>query len=457
MKRIKTNDSRRRFLQTSAVAGFGLFAAPAILAEKSPNAKLQIGCIGVGGRGGANIAELTAETKGSEKLYAFCDVNSKTLQAQSDKYQVEHRYKDFRELFDKHGKELDAVFIGTLDHTHGIIACSAMELGLHCYCEKPLANSVWETRQMANFAAKKNLCTQTGTQVRSWRSGEAAHYYRGIEWVRSGAVGKIKEVHIWCQGTYVPAKDPTGESPIPEWLDYDLWLGPMPFRPYNEMWLSFSKYGFWHSGHGWIGGMGPHTIDLAWTALNLGTPRVIENDGPEPPHPLYNRDEQHVIFTVSGDHPITASREIQVHWYDGKTRRPKVGDDGIAADAIDAKPQAGVLFVGESGNVQVHYDYHKLLPAEQFKDFQPPQQTIPQSVGHHKQWLDAIKAGKPEQCECRFEYAHKYMEAIGIAAMMHRSAVKKVAWDAEKMTTDSESVNKLLQPEFRSGWRFPEI
>jgi len=456
---MKSTFTRRDFLKSTAVAasvaGIGAMAAPAILAEKSPNAKLQIGCVGIGGRGGGNIAELVGETQNSEKLYAFCDVNSNTLKAQSDKYQVEHRYADFREMLAKHGSELDAVFVGTLDHTHGIIACSAMELGLHCYCEKPLANSVWETRQMANFAAKKKLCTQTGTQVRSWGNGESAHYYRGIELVRSGAVGKIKEVHIWCQGTYVPAKEPVGESPVPDWLNYDLWLGPIPFRPYNEQWLSFSKYGFWHSGHGWIGGMGPHTIDLAWTALELGTPSVIENDGPEPPSPLYNRDEQHVTFMVSSENPIAASREIPVHWYDGK-RKPKVGDGGISPDLIDIQPQAGVLFLGENGSVQVHYGYHKLFPSEKFKDFQPPQPTIPQSVGHHKQWLDAIKANKPEQCECRFEYADKYMEAIGVAAMMHRAAVKKVTWNAEKMATDSDSVNKFFKPEFREGWKFPE-
>ncbi|MDR3183669.1 MAG: Gfo/Idh/MocA family oxidoreductase [Planctomycetaceae bacterium] len=446
--------SRRQFLRNTAV--FGTLAAampaPALLADKSPNSKLQIACIGIGGRGGANIGELVGETGNSEKLYAFCDVNANTLKAQSDKYQVEHRYADYRDLLSKHAKELDAVLVATLDHTHGIIACNAMNLALHCYCEKPLANSVWETRQMAKFAETKKLCTQTGTQVRSWNT---AHYYRGIELLRAGAIGEVSEVHIWCQGTYVPKSDPVGETPVPPELNYDLWLGPAQFRPFNAAWLSFSKYGFWHSGSGWITGMGPHTIDLAWTALDLATPTKIDVDGPTPPSPLYNRDQQHVTFTVSprSASKAAAKRPLKVHWYDGN-RRP----EGIAAELIDPSQQAGVLFVGKEGSLQVHYGYHTLFPKEKYKDFAPPAMTYPaKSAGHHKQWLDAIKAGKPEQCECRFEYAAQYMEAILIAANMHRSSVTSAAWNAGAMQTDNAAVNKLLKPEFRSGWDFPEV
>ncbi|MDR0391655.1 MAG: Gfo/Idh/MocA family oxidoreductase, partial [Planctomycetaceae bacterium] len=372
MKRTKIT-SRRRFLQTAAVIGLGSYCAPAILADKSPNSKLNIAIVGVGGQGGANIRALVGQTKNSEHLLAFCDVNSKTLEQQADKYKVEHRYKDYRVLLDEKGKELDAILVATLDHTHGIISCSAMNLGLHCYCEKPLANSIWETRQMANFAKQKKLCTQTGTQVRSWSS---AHYYRAIELIRAGAIGEvtdISEVHIWCSGSYVPKSDPVGSSPVPAELDYDLWLGPSPFRPFNNAWLTFSKYGFWHSGNGWITGMGPHTIDLAWTALNLTPPTTVEVDGPEP-HPLYNRDQQHVIWT----HQHQNGKPLKVHWYDGN-RRP----EGIAEDLIDPKQGAGVLFVGKNGSLQVHYNYHTLFPKQKFADFQPPQPTYAPSIGHH--------------------------------------------------------------------------
>ncbi|MDR1959640.1 MAG: Gfo/Idh/MocA family oxidoreductase [Planctomycetaceae bacterium] len=441
----KTSVSRRRFLQTASVIGISSFFAPAILADKSPNSKLNIAVIGVGGRGGQNIAELVAETNGSEKLLAFCDVNANTLAQQSDKYNVEHRYKDYRDLLEEKGKELDAVLVATLDHTHGIIACSAMSLGLHCYCEKPLANSVWETRQMTDFARKKNLCTQTGTQVRSWPSG---HYYRAIELIRSGAIGPVSdiaEVHVWCNGTYVPKEDPVGSSPIPDGLDYDLWLGPTPFRPFHHAWLSFSKYGFWHSGCGWITGMGPHTIDLAWTALNMTPPSLIEVEGPEP-HPLYNRDKQHIIWT----HQHADGKPLKLHWYDGD-RKP----EGIPKDRMDSGQNAGVLFVGKNGSLQVHYGYHTLFPAEQFAGYPAPEPVYPPSVGHHRQWLEAVKAGKPERCECRFEYAGPYMEAISVAAQMHRTAVKKVLWNPETMQTDSEAVNKYLKPFFRDGWTFP--
>jgi predicted dehydrogenase len=439
--------TRRTFLKstlaTTSAVTLGSAYAPAILSAQNLNSKLNIAVIGIGGRGGANIAEMVAETNGSEKLLAFCDVNANTLAAQSEHYGVEHRYKDYREMFDKQADEFDAVLVATLDHTHGIIACTAMELGLHCYCEKPLANSVWETRQMANFAKAKKLCTQTGTQVRSWPS---APYYRAIEWVRSGALGEITEVHNWCGGTYVPPNDPEGEMPVPQWLDYDLWLGPSPYFPYHEMWLSFSKYGFWHSGLGWISGMGPHTIDLFWTALNLSPPTIIEVDGPKPPHALYNRDNLHVTF----HHKKADGKTLKAHWYDG-TRRP----EGIAADMIDPAPGAGVLFVGENGSLQVHYGYMKLFPAARFADVKPPEQTFPPSVGHHRQWLEAIKANKPEMCECRFEYAAPYMEAIAIAANMHRESVDRVTWNPATMKTDSEAVNQRFKPPFCDGWRFP--
>jgi predicted dehydrogenase len=446
---MKTNHSvsRRTFLQTASALTLGTVCAPAVLADRSPNSKLNIAVVGVGGRGGDNIAEMVNQTQGSEKLLAFCDVNSKTLAAQSDKYKVEHRYKDYRTMLDEKGKELDAILVATLDHTHGIIACSAMNLGLHCYCEKPLANSIWEIRQMTDFARKKKLCTQTGTQVRSWND---AHYYRGIELIRAGAIGNISDiadVHIWCGGTYVPKEDPVGSTPVPDELDYDLWLGPMPFRPFHQMWLSFSKYGFWHSGSGWVFGMGPHTIDLAWTALNITPPSAIEIDGPEP-HPLYNRDQQHIIWT----HRHSDGKPLRLHWYDGN-RRP----EGIAPERIDASQRAGVLFVGKEGSLQVHYGYHKLFPAEKFADFQVPQPTYPPSIGHHRQWLEAIKAGKPEMCECRFEYAGPYMEAISVATQMHRTGTKQATWNPETMTTDSEAVNAHFKPKFRDGWAFPTL
>ncbi|MDR1496954.1 MAG: Gfo/Idh/MocA family oxidoreductase [Puniceicoccales bacterium] len=442
---------RRNFLKTLAVLGAGTVFAPNILSARNINSKLNIAVVGVGGRGSANIAELVHKANGSEKLLAFCDVNVNTLNAQSKKYKVEHSYADYRELLDKHAGELDGILIATLDHTHGIIACDAMSRGIHCYCEKPLARTVWENRQMALWAKAKKLCTQTGTQVRSWGAGKNAHYYRAIELIRAGAIGDptaIEDVHVWCAGNYVPRKDPTGTSPVPAWLNYDLWLGPTPKIPYNDAWLSFSKYGFWHSGCGFLSGMGPHTIDLVWTALNLSPPTQIELLETPAPHPLYNRDFQHVVWT----HPRAGGKPLRVHWYDGNLK-PK----NIPSHLANLKRGAGVLFVGASGNLQVHYGHHTLFPAEKFANLVPPAPTYKQSKGHQRQWLEAIKAGKPEQCECRFEYAAAYTEAITVATQAHRVGVKKVTWDAAAMKTDSASVNKFIKPEFRDGWNFPIV
>ncbi|MDR0391521.1 MAG: Gfo/Idh/MocA family oxidoreductase, partial [Planctomycetaceae bacterium] len=319
MKQTKKTTSRRRFLQAATAVGVGTVFAPAVLADKSPNSKLNIGVVGVGGRGAGDIADMVKDTKGSEKLLAFCDVNANTLNSQSDKYKVEHRYQDYRIMLEKHAKELDGIMIASMDHTHGIIACTAMDLGLHCYCEKPLANSVWEIRLMADFARKRKLCTQTGTQVRAWNG---AHYYRSFELIQAGAIGDVTEVHNWTGTTFVPNKkedrEPEGETPVPDYFNYDVWLGPVPFRPFHKAWLAHpGRFAFWHSSNGCLAQLGPHTIDMVWTALNLTPPQTIEVDGPEP-NPLYNPDKQHVTWT----HNKPNGKQLKFHWYD-LHRRPE--------------------------------------------------------------------------------------------------------------------------------------
>ncbi|MDR2642097.1 MAG: Gfo/Idh/MocA family oxidoreductase, partial [Planctomycetaceae bacterium] len=344
MKSTKALTSRRRFLQTAAVVGVGSVFAPSVLADKSPNSKLNLGVIGVGGRGAGDIQELVNDTKGSEKFLAFCDVNANTLNHQSNKYKVENRYQDYRIMLDKHAKELDGVIIATMDHTHGIIACTAMDLGLHCYCEKPLANSVWEIRLMADFARKKKLCTQTGTQVRAWRD---AHYYRSFELIQAGAIGDVKEVYIWTNTTFVPTKkedrEPVGETPVPPHFNYDLWLGPVPFRPFHKAWLAHpGRFAFWHSCNGCLAQLGPHTIDMVWTALNLTPPEEIEVDGPDP-NPLYNPDKQHVTWT----HKRPKGIQLKFHWFDSG-RRPT----GLPEE-VDLKKQQAIVFIGTEGFLQV--------------------------------------------------------------------------------------------------------
>ncbi|MDR2344577.1 MAG: Gfo/Idh/MocA family oxidoreductase [Planctomycetaceae bacterium] len=455
MKRSSTSTTRRRFLQAASVAGLSTFCAPAILADKSPNSRLNVGVIGVGGRGSADISELVGNNSGyneqnTGKLFAFCDVNKDTLNRQADKYKVEHRYQDYRVMFDEKSKELDAVLIASMDHTHGLIACTAMNLGLHCFCEKPLANSVWEIRLMADFARKKKLCTQTGTQVRSWTNG--AHYYRSFELINAGAIGEVQEVFIWSDGNFVPSKkedrEPVGETPVPANFNYDVWLGPVPFRPFHKAWLAHpGRFAFWHSSNGYVAGMGPHTIDMVWTALKLTPPETIEVDGPEP-NPLYNPDKQHITWT----HRKADGKPLKVHWFDSN-RRP----ENLPAELIDPKKRQAIVFIGSEGVLQVHYDYHFLRPSDKFANYKAPAQTYPPSIGHQRQWIEAIKANKPEKCECNIEYAAPYTEAIVLAVNMHRAGVKKVNWNADKMETDSKEVNAFIKPKFREGWDFPTL
>ncbi|MDR1290611.1 MAG: Gfo/Idh/MocA family oxidoreductase [Planctomycetaceae bacterium] len=440
--------SRRHFLKAASVIGLGSFFAPAVLADKSPNSKLNLGVIGVGGRGAGDIDELVKSTNGSENFLAFCDVDKGTLNKQSDKYKVENRYQDYRIMLDKHAKELDGVIVVAMDHTHGLIACTAMNLGLHCYCEKPMANTIWEIRLMAEFAKKKKLCTQVGTQVRAWGG---AHYYRSFELIQAGAIGEVKEVYIWSDDSFVPKKqdelNPVGESEIPADFNYDVWLGPVPYRPFNKAWRSWpGRFAYWHSSNGYIAQMGPHTIDMVWTALKLTPPEIIEVDCPDP-NPLYNPDKQHATWT----HRQPNGKQLKFHWFDSG-RRPEGLPEGI-----DPKQKQAIVFIGTDGLLQVHYDYHFLAPKDKFADYKAPAQTYPPSVGHQRQWVEAIKAGKPEICECNFEYAAPHTEAIVVAVNMHRAKVKKVTWNPEKMETDSKEVNAYFKPKFREGWDFPTL
>ena len=440
--------SRRNFLHASALAAGAVTAGlPRAARGAGPNEKLNIAVIGVGGRGGGNL-----EAVSSENIVALCDVNAKALAEAAKKFPKARVIADFRGLFD-FANEFDAVVVSTCEHTHAFATLPALQLGKHVYCEKPLTHDVWEARIIREAAARANVATQMGTQI---HAGD--NYRRVVELVQTGAVGPVREVHVWVGRAWGwqskeeadQAKDivfvqdrPSEASPIPEGLDWDLWVGPAPMRPFNEVYFPGPKwYRWWDFGNGTMSDLGSHWIDLPFWALNLKTPLTITPEDGPPPHPEIAPASMQVAYEYGarGDMP-----PLRLTWYQGKCK-PALWKDGAIP-----KWDSGVLFVGDRGMLLSDYEKHALLPEAQFKDFKAPDPFIPKSLGHHAEWIHACKTGAPTTCH--FGYSGPLTEANHLGNVAYRAG-KKLEWDPETMRAkNAPEADPFLRREYRAGWK----
>jgi predicted dehydrogenase len=422
--------SRRRFLGASAAAGFW---AVGFRQERSPNARLHVGVIGVGGmRGEANAAGCAGEA-----IVALCDVDARNLEKAAARFPKAARYADFREMLEKE-KSLDAVVISTPDHVHAPAAAMAMRLGKHVYCEKPLAHSVFEARTLARLAAERKVATQMGTQIHA-----EENYRRVVERVRAGAIGEVSEVHVWVGGAWTAQGLPAHATPpaCPPHLAWDLWLGPAEERPYSPRYHPAGWRSYWNFGGGHLADMGCHYIDLAFWALELRGPRAVEAEGPPvdehgaPPWLIVRWD-----FPARGERP-----PVKLFWYHGG-RKPPAAEDGTMGDWKGN----GVLFVGRRGMLVADYSRHKLLPEERFQDHEPPPRSIPSSPGHHAEWIAACKGGP--RALCALDYAGPLTEAVLLGNVAYRSG-KRLEWDAENLRIpNAPEAERFLRREYRKGW-----
>ena len=432
---VAGNWNRRRFLRSSALAPLGVWAAGthAGARDRSPNEKLNIGIIGVHGRGAANTAAVE-----SENIVALCDVDENYLGEAVRKYPRARTYIDWRKMLDQ--KDIDAVVVSTTEHTHALVSVLAMRRGKHVYCEKPLAHSVYEARLMRETSKQMKVATQMGTQIHA-----TDNYRRVVEWIRAGVIGPVREVHVWVdQGIEGPRNRPTDNPPIPEGLHWDLWLGPAPWRPYHPCYFqkrSLSWQNWWDFGNGALGDMGSHTIDLPFWALDLQYPATIEAEGPLPVRPETYPD--HLI--VRWEHPARGTRPpLRLTWYDGG-RRPK------SPEGVDlSKWHLGMLFVGDKGILLADYGKRILLPEANFRDFVAPKQAIPPSLGHHQEWIHACKTGAPTLCN--FEYSGTLIEHNLLGTVAFRVG-KKLEWVPEELKArNCLEADRLLRPPSREGW-----
>lgn len=438
----RSTASRREFLQTSAAAGVvlsGYFVNPTAAApSKSPNERLNIACVGATGRAGANVQELA-----SQNIVALADVDGDLLDKGAANYPGVRKYRDFRVMIEKEMEKIDAVCVGTPDHTHAPAAAMALRLKKHVYCEKPLSHTVFEARTLAKLAAENKLVTQMGTQI---HAGD--NYRRVVELIQTGAIGPVKEVHVWAGARYSGAKFTTG-TPAPKNLDWDLWLGPAPERPYSDGVHPFQWRRFWDYGTGALGDFGCHFMDLVHWALKLKNPTRVSVEGP-PVDAVSAPD----WLIAHYDYPAREGMPaVKMHWYDSGKQPPMLAEI-LAANKDDQGKTlsfgGGQLFVGEKGMILSDYGRHLLLPKDKFVDFKRPDQFIPKSIGHHNEWVQAIKTGGPTTCN--FDYSGALSEAVLLGVVAYRSG-KEVEWDAANLkVTNNPAAQALVHKEYRKGW-----
>jgi predicted dehydrogenase len=432
---MKSQISRRQFARSTALGAASLFvAAPFARARKlSPNEKLNIGMIGVANRAAEDLHGVS-----TENIVALCDVNDKFLNAAAQKFPKAKTYNDFRRLMDQ--KEIDAVVIATPDHTHAVAAVAALRSGRHVYCEKPLTRTVSECRIVMEAAKKAKRVTQIGTQIHA-----GTNYRRAVELVQSGAIGTVAEVHVWVNATYGGKDAPKERPPVPSELHYDLWLGPVAPLPYSPEYVPFKWRNWWAFGGGALADFGCHFMDLPHWALGLREPSTIEVvDGP-PVHP----DSTPPWLIVRYEHPARGEQPaVKLTWYHGG-KLP--GADVLSPEPAQKWKGGGVLFIGSKGMLLSDYGNHVLLPEKTFAGFVPPKPFIPDSIGHHAEWIQACKTGGPTTCN--FDYSGALTQAALLGNVAYRTG-KKIECDAKALKAKNCSeATRFIQHHYRSGWK----
>jgi predicted dehydrogenase len=438
---MNSPQSRRTFLKQSGLAGVGFWAAgsltPSLAKPPGPNERINIAVIGAGGRGRANI-QAVAKT---ENIVALCDVDDVRAAESYRQFPKVPVYHDFRAMLEKQ-KNIDAVIVATPDHLHAHASIMAMRLGKHCYTEKPLCHSVWECRQMKEVAQKHRVATQMGNQ------GTASNdLRRAVEIVRSGVLGDVREVHIWTNRPIWPQNlnRPKETPAVPKTLDWELWLGPAPHRPYHRAYVPHDWRGWWDLGTGALGDMGCHTINMPFMALRLGYPSAITAELDTP----LNNETAPMGCRVTYEFPARGKLPaVRLYWYERRQPDAKLLHGQKIANS-------GAVLVGTNGSLYSASDYGgnlRLLPERNFEKFKEPDPTLPRSPGHHREWLDAIRGGRPAMSNF-VDYAALLAEVVLLGNVAIRVGGKRVVWNAEKMqAVDLPAADAFIRREYRKGW-----
>ena len=430
--------NRRELLRQAALAGAAAVVGwpqTSTARPRSPSDKLNIACIGVGGRGWANTQAMA-----KENVVALCDVDSGRVEAAAKHFPSARRYADFRELLDKE-KDLDAAVVSTPDHMHAPASLTALQRKLHVYCEKPLTYSVFEARQVGQLAAKNKLITQMGTGGQS-----DPGFWRTVAAIQAGAIGDVLQVHHWTNRPIWPQGQdrPAGADPVPNSLNWNLWLGVAPVRPYKSKYLDgpfkgkqvyhpFVWRGWWDFGTGALGDIAPHSVNVTFRALNLGAPKSVEAECSGT-----NGDSFPSWSIIHFDFPARDGRApVRLTWYDGGKKPP--------AELVGEKtlPDNGAIFIGKKG---ILYG-GTLLPKKDFAGYRWPEPKTAPYPEVHEDWLQGIRTGRIPGCD--FTYSGPMTEAYLLGNIALRVG-RRIEWDpvAFKVTNCPEA-NQYLKREYR--------
>jgi predicted dehydrogenase len=431
--------SRRRFLHESAALAAAAAVAgtlPAADKKAPPSERVNVGIVGCGkgSQGEYNMDNVTREK--FVNVVALCDVHASRAEGARKRFPQAKFYQDFRHVIDH--KDIDAVVVSTPDHMHALVAVPAIRTGKHVYCEKPLAHTVQEVRLMMETAAKQGVVTQMGTQIHA-----EDNYRRVVELVRSGAIGTVRRVQVWCSKRPDPRHLSKTPVAVPADLAYDLWLGPAPRRPYDPAFLPFHWRWFWDFGGGILADMACHYMDLAHWALDLTTPLKVSATAQKLSKD--NDDEVPDVLQADFRYPARGNQpEVHLTWFSGLP-----GPDLNATQGFHGY-RDGVLFEGDKGQLVADYTKHTLLPEAQYRGFTPPRPTIPPSVGHHKEWLEAIRSGGTTTCN--FAYSGALAETVLLGNVAFHAG-QEIAWDdrAGKVANVPQA-NRFLERDYRKGW-----
>lgn len=445
---IMKNITRRSFIaRSSAMAAFTIVPRHVIggLGYVPPSDKLNIACVGIGGKGASDAGFVS-----SENIVALCDVDFTVNKAEQvvGTFPKAKRYMDFRVMLDKQ-KDIDAVMVATPDHTHAVISMEAMRRGKHSYTQKPLTHTVHEARVLAAAAREYKVATQMGNQ------GQAEDGPRRLrEMIWDGVIGPVHEVHIWTDrpnkgllGMYWPqgVDKPKDTPEVPDSLDWDLWLGPAPLRPYHPAYHPFKWRGWWDFGSGALGDIGCHSMDPVFRALKLAYPTSVHAVST-----LVNKQSYPSGSIVTYEFPAREGfPPVTLKWYDG----------GLNPSPVDGLPdgvsigESGTLYIGDKGMIL----NNEIFPESLGSSYVPPEPTIPTSPGHYQEWINACKGGDP--AGSNFDWAGPLTEVVLLGNVALRMELKeqldsqKLLWDADtKQFSNLPEANTFLHKTYREGW-----
>ncbi len=468
--------SRRDFIKsTSLIAGVAAFGAPAFLRAQNLNSRINVACIGVGGKGDSDSS--SAFGLGGN-IVALCDVDANTLgkkdQSFKDRARKENRtydaklYKDWRKMFDSLGKSIDAVTISTPDHVHGLAGITALKLGKHVYCQKPLTQNVWEAREMRRLANENKLATQMGNQ-----GSAGSGLRRAVEVIQAGVIGAPRELHVWSNRPVWPQglARPQGKDPVPAHLDWDLWIGPAPMRPFKEgVYHGFNWRGWFDFGTGALGDMACHTVNMPFRALKLGYPTNIELEVASRIYPETFPLTSRIRFDFPERDGLPPCK---FWWYDGNPAdkgpnavtplRPRADLTHEIVAQRGELPGSGCLVVGDKGKLFAGDDYgarfQVILKDE--KEYTAGDkhgacvavpESIPRSPGHDQEWFEMMKGGPAAYSN--FDIAGYLTEIILLGCIALRSGIgQKLEWDGPNMrATNSPEAARFVTRKNRKGW-----